>query len=195
MRRRQAFTLVEVMVSIGVMTIAALGIFAMQQQLVRANAHARQLTVATQIAQNWIERLKLDALRWNQADDPSGTTYLRNITQPSDGLAGFISLPFDQPGGTRIVSNGFDWFGEDLDTSKSAPAGLVYCASYRLNWVFDNKRVIRADVRVWWARQGTGASIAQDYGQCVEDGKLNPGEANFDRYHVVYLSTVLRAAP
>ncbi|HKP63465.1 MAG TPA: prepilin-type N-terminal cleavage/methylation domain-containing protein [Polyangiales bacterium] len=199
MRRRQAFTLVEVMVSLGVMTIAALAIFAMQQQLIRANAHARQLTIATQIAQNWIERLKMDALRWNAAGPPSNTRYLKAILAPDADPAGFIPIPLDiVTNGTekRVVSHAFDWFGNDLDTTGGAPAGLVYCASHRLNWVFDNMRVIRADVRVWWPRDGIGASIGAEYPECKDDNeKLNPKGDNFDRYHVVYLSTVLRAAP
>jgi prepilin-type N-terminal cleavage/methylation domain-containing protein len=197
MRRRQGFTLVEVMVSIGVMTIAALAIFALQQQLLRSNAHARQLTMATQIAQNWIERLKLDALRWNTASDPTATTYLKGVGAIND-VAKFTTIPLAKPtrtGETRVISNAFNWFGDDLDTSNGRPNGLVYCASHRLNWVFENKRVIRADVRVWWARDGMGVSIANDYPVCAEDGDaLNPGGANFDRYHIVYLSTVLRAA-
>jgi hypothetical protein len=186
------------MVSLGVMTIVAMGIFAMQQQLLRANAHARQLTVATQIAQNWIERLKLDALQWNTAGNPAGTTYLRAIGAPGT-IGTFITIPLAKPtlaGNTRVVSNAFDWFGQDLDTTNGAPDGLVYCVSHRLNWVFDNMRVIRADVRVWWARDGSGASIAADYPVCADDNiALNPKGANYDRYHIVYLSTVLRASP
>jgi prepilin-type N-terminal cleavage/methylation domain-containing protein len=198
MRRRQAFTLVEVMVSIGVMTIAALAIFALQQQLLRSNAHARQLTLATQIAQNWIERLKLDGLRWNKEGVPTDTTYLQNVGAVT-AVAGFTTIPFDRPvrnGTPRIVSNASNWFGEDLDTTNGPPVGLVYCASHRLNWVFDNMRVMRADVRVWWARDGMGTDIVKDFPACADDDKgLNPGGAHFDRYHIVYLSTVLRASP
>ena len=198
MRRRQAFTLVEVMVSLGIMTIAAMAIFALQQQLLRANAHARQITVATQIAQNWIERLKLDALRWNRAEAPTATTFLKNIGAPN-AIGEFMTLPLAKPmrgGETRVMSNAFDWYGQDLDTTTGPPKGLVYCASYRLNWVFGNMRVIRADVRVWWARDGIGTSIATDYSVCKDEGDaLNPGGADYDRYHIVYLSTVLRASP
>lgn len=187
------------MVSIGVMTIAAMSIFAMQQQLLRANAHARQLTLATQIAQNWIERLKMDALRWNAVGKPSTTTYLRFIGDPGGAPAGFIPIQLEKPtsgADMRVVSHAFDWFGQDLDTSNGVPAGLTYCASYRLNWVFDNMRVIRADVRVWWPRDGMGVSIIEDYPDCKDDNDaLNPKGKHFDRYHVVYLSTVLRAAP
>ena len=80
-RRRQGFTLVEVMVSLGIMTIGAMAVLAMQQQIIRGNMHARQLTTATQIAQNVIERLKIDSLSWTAAGLPPNTTiYLKNVT-------------------------------------------------------------------------------------------------------------------
>ncbi|HKU38613.1 MAG TPA: prepilin-type N-terminal cleavage/methylation domain-containing protein [Polyangiales bacterium] len=197
MRQRQGFTLVEVMVSIGVMTIAAMAIFAMQQQLIVAGAHARKMTIATQIAQNWIERLKMDALRWTRAEDPTGTTYIQAVGGAPGKPAPFTTIPLfiaTRDAERRVISNAFDLYGDDLDTTNGTPDGLVFCASHRLNWVFDNKRVIRADVRVWWARDGQ-ASIVKDYPVCADDDKsLNPKGDNFDKYHVIYLSTVLRAA-
>lgn len=194
-RRDSGFTLVEIMVSLGIMTIAGMAIMALQQQITRANIHARQITTATQIAQNVIERLKMDAVRWEKVNELGATLYLKNIVPPA-GIVGFTTMPVQSvPSGlkTRLLSNGFDYYGFDVDTSTTVPADLFFCASHRLNWVFDNGRLIRADVRVWWAREGI-ASIQTDYGSCADDNtKLNPGGADYDRYHVVYLSTVLKA--
>lgn len=194
--RQSGFTLVEVMVSLGVMTVASLAIFGMQQQITRANIHARQITTATQIAQNWIERLKLDAMRWTVVGDLSRTNYLRAVAAPGT-RSGFIPIPLlvsTSGVDTRVMSGAFDYFGSDLNTTAGAPPNLFFCASHRLNWVFDNQRAIRADVRVWWAREGESA-ITTDYPLCQDDDtRLNPGPGgtNFDRYHIVYLSTVLR---
>jgi prepilin-type N-terminal cleavage/methylation domain-containing protein len=201
-RRRQGFTLIEVMVSLGIMTIAGMAIVALQQQVTRGNVHARQITIATQIAQTWIERLKLDALRWNvagPANDLGNTTYL--AAMPATGnRVGFTTIPFvtqtNDAGGVRWMSPAFDYYGDELNMAAGDPPNLFFCASHRLNWVFNNQRVIRADVRVWWAKEGE-SRIQVDYPRCVDnDIALNPGSppgANFDRYHVVYLSTVLRA--
>lgn len=185
------------MVSLGVMTIAAMAIFAMQQQLVQAGTHARKMTIATQIAQNLIERLKMDALRWTVVGPPPATTDYLKFVGATGTIANFQTLPTftaTRGGDTRLLSNAFNYYGDDLNNVNGAPDGLTFCASYRLNWVFNNMRLIRADVRVWWAREGQSA-IATDYPKCADTGApLNPGGANFDRYHIVYLSTVLRAA-
>jgi prepilin-type N-terminal cleavage/methylation domain-containing protein len=193
--QRQGFTLVEVMVSLGVMTIGAMAILALQQQIIRANVHARQLTTATQIAQNVIERLKLDGVAWNTPGVPGNQTqYLRNVTAGAIGT--FQTLPFvaQASGGvTRIQSNAFDYYGDDINTQAGPPANLYYCASYRLTFVYQTNRIIRADVRVWWAREGE-AAIRTDFPLCADDNiALNPGGTAFNNYHVVYLSTVLRA--
>ena len=196
-RKQSGFTLIEVMVSLGIMVIAGMAIIGLQQQITRANTHARQITTATQIAQNWIERLKLDAIGWTAIGNLTGTTYLRDIPAPGT-VNGFTPIPIQTPttaGVTRVMSAAFDYYGFDLNTTAGPPPNLFYCASHRLNWVFDNQRVIRADVRVWWARDGAGA-IQTDYPTCQDNNTaLNPGGANFDRYHIVYLSTVLRGTP
>jgi type IV pilus assembly protein PilV len=193
--RREGFTLVEVMVSLGIMTIGAMAILGLQQQIIRANVHARQVTTATQIAQNVIERLKMDAVAWNAPGVPAATFYLRNVTPGAIG--NFQTLPFQRVTNgaiTGIQSNAFDYYGDDLDMSLGAPANLYYCASYRLSFVYSNNRVMRADVRVWWAREGV-AAIKSDFPQCVDNGAaLNPGGALFNNYHTVYLSTVIKAA-
>src|SRR5262252_3650291 len=116
--RRQGFTLVEVMVSLAVMTIAGMAMLGMQQQITRGNIHARQITTATQIAQNVIERLKTDALRWNAIGVPAGTRYLGGV--PVGAIGVFTTLPFvtQTLGGiTRIQSNAFDYYGDDLNTA------------------------------------------------------------------------------
>jgi hypothetical protein len=65
----------------------------------------------------------------------------------------------------------------------------------RLGWVYFG-RAMRADVRVWRPRNESGngsQSILDDFPLCEDDNtKLNPGGAQFDNYHVVYLPTVIR---
>lgn len=197
MKRAQGFTLVEVMVSIGIMTVGAMAVMAMQQQLTRANRHARELSTATQIAQNWLERFKLDALRWNAIGGQGATTFLGTVPLP--GTLGPFTTIIAQTatlGGTnRLLSPGFDYYGQDIDVSGGNAADLYYCTSYRPNWVYNNQRVMRVDVRVWWAREGQGNMLA-DFPRCIDNGlALNPGGTAFDRYHLIYLSTVIKVTP
>lgn len=220
-RRRQAgFTLVEVMVSLGIMTIGAMALIGMQQQVTRANVHARELTTAMQIAQTWVERLKVDGMRWNQVSGVPGTDlvntdFLDNVAvQGMEGV--FTTIPLTQTLRDAGLSSAFDYYGRDVPASINSMAGVHYCASYRLTWVFFNRnasppadnRALRADVRVWWAKERAaggakagGNAIGTDFVNCVDGAGLltppvgaTPAGDEFDNYHVVYLSTVIRPA-
>lgn len=203
--RRQGFTLVEVMVALGVMTISAMGLFALQGQASRANGRARDVVMASQIAQNILERLKMDGLTWNTIT-PGDTTDLGAtvLLKAVDGAAAgaFIPLPErpDARGGFTVpLSNAFNIFGDDVLTTGASAADLAsikYCASMRLTWVYATRRVMRADVRVWWSIEAPTRSIIADFPRCADDDiRLAPGGTLEASYHTVYLSTVIRPHP
>lgn len=201
-QRRAAFTLIEVMISLGIMTMGALAIITLQQQTIRSNAHARELTTAMQIAQLWAERFKQDATQWNQAAIAGGaptaaavlanTVYLQAInTRPNVFQA---ILPPNT--GTPAVSNAFDFrFNEVANDDPTT----YYCVSFRPAWVSFG-RAMRVDVRVWWARTGFTpsanflGSVTANFPNCIDTDRtaLDPGGALFNDYHVVYLPTVIR---
>ena len=201
--RRAGFTLIEVMVSLGVMTVGALGIIALQQHTIRSNSHARQLTTAMQIAQRWVERFKQDAATWNQlavaggAPTPAqvlaGTRYLSAITATPDAFQII-------PNTSATVSNAFDFQGNDVSNGLGGVAvgNVFYCASFRPAWVSFGG-AMRIDVRVWWERTGITHDAAfqgllVDFPNCSDTGSaaLDPGGALVNDYHVVYLPSVIR---
>lgn len=200
--RRQGFTLVEVMVALGVMTISAMALFGMQAQSTRANGRARDMTVASQIAQNVLERMKMDGLAWNtigDANDVLSKTDILRLVGATPGAFGPLPETSQTRGRTVVWSNGFDLHGIDVAlTGGQVPPGAVrFCASQRLAWVFDNpQRAIRADVRVAWSKEAPTRSILTDFPACVDaNGQLAPGGARYDDYHTVYMSTVIRPHP
>ena len=65
MKKLLGFTLLELMLALGIMSIGAVSLFKFQGFAARQNLASREYTVATQIAENWVERLKVDALNWN----------------------------------------------------------------------------------------------------------------------------------
>jgi Tfp pilus assembly protein PilV len=204
-RQRAGFTMIEVMTSLGLMIVGVMAITAMQQQTVRANVHAREITQATQVAETWLERLKLDASTWvmasaatvppgtmTHADVLGRTTYLQSIVASPNT---WMTIPIPLNTNTDNVSNGFDYAGRDVDTTANM-AQVRYCASMRLGWVFVGS-AMRADVRVWWPRYlpGSGAlGLATDFPGCADDATALDPETGTERdnYHVVYLSTVIR---
>jgi type IV pilus assembly protein PilV len=195
-RKRRGFTLIEVMVSLGVMTVGAMAILALQQHSIRSNSHARQLTIGMQIAQQWVERLKQDAATWNAVGLATGAPSAAQVLNNTLYLRGIIGAPNAYqtiPNVTPIVSNAFDYLGNDTANDNTQP--VFYCASMRLGWVYFG-RAMRADVRVWWPRNESGnqaLSILADFPACADDNaKLNPSGTQFNNYHVVYLPTVIR---
>jgi prepilin-type N-terminal cleavage/methylation domain-containing protein len=187
-RRRSAFTLIEVMASLGIMTVGAMAILALQQHAIRSNAHAREISTAMQVAQIWVERLKQDAATWTTpgvlAGSPSVATVLGNtryLAAISAGPNSFQTIPNT----TAAVSNAFDMRGNDIANNNP---NVFYCASIRLSWVYVG-RAMRADVRVWWAREQ--ASITTNFPTCTETGLIDPGGLQYNNYHVVYLPSVI----
>ena len=194
----------EVMVALGVMTISAMALFGMQAQATRANTRARDMTVAAQIAQNVIERIKMDGLAWNMIGEPTAvlteTSILATIGAATAGA--FMTLP-ERPetriSKTVVWSNAFNLHGIDVPISGASTeqlAAVRFCASQRLAWVYDARRALRADVRVWWTKEAPSRSILADFPGCTDNNvQLLPGGARYDDYHTVYLSTVIRPHP
>jgi type IV pilus assembly protein PilV len=197
-RRRAGFTLIEVMVSLGIMTVGALGMLALQQHTIRSNSHARELTTAMQIAQLWIERLKQDGSVWTTPGaNPGGPTdatilnrtrYLIQVSTKPNQFQQILNT-------TPAVSNAFDFQGNDVDATVG---NVYYCASFRPMWVYYGN-ALRVDVRVWWPRETSSTTnanaIATVFTGCADDNRMlnpSPPGAEFNNYHVVYLSTVIR---
>lgn len=216
-RRRTGFTLIEVMVALTVMTTGALGVMALQRQVVIANRHARRIDIATQIAETWIERLKLDAMEWPlmHARHPRLATYnagprdvstlrdtqwLRQITASPRVFQTIAINPDPAVGTGPSISNAFDFFGQDVVFGGGV--AHAYCASFRLSWARWElapaggwPRAIRADIRVWWPRERSGVGPATaPFATCEDKGEsLSPGGVDNPNYHFVYLSSVISA--
>lgn len=189
-RGQGGFTIVEVIVSMGVMVLGVMAIVAMQSHTVAVNSLARQMSTANQIAQTWIERLKEDAHTWTQPGDPNGvptpimvlgqTTWLQQVNAAPGLFQPFPMLPSS--------SSTFDFQGNEIFANQ--PGAAFFCASFKTQWVYVG-RAIRADVRVFWPRERSAAVPA-----CIDtDAPLNPGGNLVSRFHIVYLSTVITQTP
>ena len=195
MRRRAAragYTLIEVMMALGVLTAGSVAIMGMLQASTRGNMEAREMTVGNQLAQLWIERLRRDGLNWTTAPvsamnapqvaaTVATTTYLREV--PAAGAAAPWFVPVAAGGETP----NFDFYGADLTTG----ATPHYCTNVRLEWLFPGQ-AMRADVRVWWARRSNDTATA-DFSGCQADN-LDTLTTSPD-VRMVYASTVIRYAP
>jgi prepilin-type N-terminal cleavage/methylation domain-containing protein len=189
-RASRGYTVVEVMIALALLTVGTSGIIAMQKVTAIANRDAKTLVIATQVARTWIERLRADATQWNHPSfanpesDLADTRWLKTVNgvwfRPADDLAG---------------SPAADALGNDVRDTDLASA--VFCTNVRLNWLYGPPPgspppyLIRAEVRVYWLRDGGGGSIEAGKTVCdpgVDLSKISPA---VDRYHFVYLASAL----
>jgi type IV pilus assembly protein PilV len=192
--RRGGYTLIEVMMAIGVLTAGAVGVMALQQAATRGNLEARQMTTGTQVASVWVERLRRDALHWTvpaASANPlllARTNYLRFVPNVGTAPAWFVPAP----PATSSDSAFFDFYGVDTNTAGQRS----YCTNARLEWLYPG-RVMRADVRVWWLRRESGAGTNPGralLADCAVGTDPSTLTGNFG-LRMVYLSTVIRYTP
>lgn len=147
-RHAQAgFTLVEVMIAIGIMTVGSLGILSMHQAVSNANRSAQEMNTALAITERWIERIERDSLSWTEqgvtSTSLSGTNYLSTIA----GSVG--ATDWFRPAVVGEEHYAANYFGADVtDTSE-----IKYCTNLRLHWIRQGSSV-RVDVRTFWYRAG-----------------------------------------
>ena len=175
--------------AMAVMTIGVSGVIAMQTVTATSNRHARTLSMATRVAQAWLDQLAAEAGQWNASGELSQTVWLQQVN--SAGGAWFRPA-YDT---TRNFGPAFDALGNPVATDDIA-TDAHYCTDLQLIWLFDESRgsgLIRANVRVFWFRSSVVA-LANDPPSHVCE--LTPDEidgADGGRLmRMVYLSTAIR---
>lgn len=181
--------------ALGIMTVGSLALVGFQRQVARGNRFARDQAVASQIAENWLERLKVDTRRWTQTEGraqlpwPNEAVLLGN-TQWLGSIAGnngawqAIPIPAGVPFQAAFDANGFD----------VAPGPHRFCTYMRLGWVYFGHSM-RADVRVVWLRDNAVPNVINNFALCGDPGAtLDEGGAGAAGSHQLILSTVLKAS-
>jgi Tfp pilus assembly protein PilV len=185
-----AYTVVEVMMALAVLTLGASGVIAMQKATLIANTNARNLVTASDVAQAWMERLRADALAWNEpagTPDLADTQWLKGATgsQPlgSGWFAPATSAVLNpQPSGAAQA----DVMGADVFVGD--PSAPAFCTEVRLTQFSQSPnltayaRMIRIEVRVYWDKTGRQLDCTAALPVNYERG----------RYGFVYLVSAVR---
>lgn len=191
-RRSRGYTLIEVMIAISLLTIISSGVVALQKMATIGNMRAKELAIGTQLARTWIERLRTDAASWNypspsspNQSDIAQTSWLNQVeTQPNTWF---------MPPAVGLKSAGFDALGNDVPPANMAQRA-TFCTHLRLAWMYPGE-VIRADVRVFWRREGGKGTFdnapvcAAGQAQSYINRFSQIADAPLSSYHLVYLSS------
>jgi type IV pilus assembly protein PilV len=191
MKRLRGYTVVEVIIALTMLAIGTSGIIAMQKVTAVANRDARNLVLANQIARTWIERLRADALQWNHPSptnaisDLGDTRWLKNVNST------WFRPSADNPKMTPTA----DAFGNDVPDTELEKG--IYCTNVRLTWLYGPPPnvappyLLRAEVRVYWLRDGGGGVVQAGKPICDPSIDLTEVSPAVDRYHFVYVTSAV----
>jgi hypothetical protein len=113
------------------------------------------ISTATEVNRFWIERVKLEALRWGPvAFDASQHDVVERPPCGADGQQRLVPPAARGTGDDPTVTAASDWYGAPIPIPSGAgvpPA--AYCTSLRWTWMSGGTdQVARLDVRTWWHR-------------------------------------------
>jgi hypothetical protein len=167
--------MMEVVMALGLLAVGAAGIIAMQKATVVGNASARSVATATALAERWVERLRTDAMLWNDAtalSDINETRWLKSVTL---GLGNNWTLPAVVPGQASPYA---DPLGADI-ILPGDDSPVAYCTHIMYRQI--TPKMINATVRVTWRRDVSPIDC--------DDASLFALATDAGRYGAVYLST------
>lgn len=196
-RIQRGYTAVELMMAISIFGIGVAGIISMEKVTSVANQHAKNLAIATHIAESWLDMLATDAVSWNHprtADainysDLTDTVWLQSVLPNADNAANwFVPVYSGTAAGGRNFGPAFDALGAPVNP---ATGTVAFCSHLRLSWLYqptkDGNGLIRAEVRVFWLRDGQ--PFAQNMCTTASVGAIQGATSTF---HFVQKITAIR---
>jgi hypothetical protein len=181
--------------ALAVLAVGISGIIALQKVTVVSNQHAKNLAIATRIADAWVGQLVADAAAWNGPSpldlrsDLNQTVWISQVAS-SGGL--WLQPAYNS---TRLFGPAFDALGNPVDP-QAEPLQVSFCTHLRLSWLYpdtDGSGVIRAEIRVFWLRDGEPTADGQAF--CSPGGNPVQIGQSVTGYHFVYQTTAISQQP
>jgi prepilin-type N-terminal cleavage/methylation domain-containing protein len=195
----RGYTIVELVMSLSVLAIGASGVIAMQKVAISSNRHAKEMAIASRIAEGWADQLALDASIWtiNPAGNSTiaSTTWL-NLADPTQTVDWF-GPAFDP---LRNYGAAFGALGNPIDPGQR-PGLIRFCAQLRFAYLHSptlptpGHGVIRAQIRVFW--QAEDASVQIRSAPTSTWCQIAPTDFTtlLPAMNVIYLTTSVAQAP
>jgi len=190
---RRGYTITELLMSLSVLAVGVAGVIAMQRVTLAANRHAKEVAIATRVAQAWADQLTADGMLWTV--DASGNSTLANTAwlkkaTPTDITGTWFTPTYSDKLG---VGPAFGALGQPVKD----PTLGHFCANLRLAFLQSETTptlgngLLRGQVRVFWRREDAPVSLSAPMND-ICDVSLDTDLASF---HVVYVTTAIRQLP
>jgi len=176
------FSLIEVLIVIVITTVGFLALINLQVGTLHAVGTSRNMMLAINLAEHFIETMKVEALAWNEegtdlTSNPTAFPHLHRVGSAAVGAGSDWIQAYDSSEADKRVSPlGNDTAGWDPGIAAEIPTTLnrQFCVHYRLVWLIPNY-LIRTDVRVMWLRPRANIS---DYESCATGLEMHTDLAN-----------------
>ncbi|HTA91097.1 MAG TPA: prepilin-type N-terminal cleavage/methylation domain-containing protein [Polyangiaceae bacterium] len=198
-RSHRGYTIVELMMAITVFGIGVAGIISMEKVTSASNQHAKNLAIATHIAESWLDMLHADASTWNHpspgypiADLGTDTVWLQGVVSNAGANSWFLPAWNTQLG----FGPAFDALGNPINTTNGDLSNVAFCSNLRLSYLFppnpsSGNGLIRAEVRVFWLRDGQTSPQAGT-NMCATTMPTNLINGATNVFHFVQKITAIR---
>lgn len=192
---QRGYTIVELMMAMTIITIGIMGVMSMQKVTIDSNQHAKNLAIATHIAESWLDELAAESAQWNDTDDFNETIWLAEVGAETVQNPVWFVPDYDA---ARNFGPAFDALGNPVATADIAD-DAHFCSHLRLTWMHGQETVkqgaglIRAQVRVFWRRTGTfDLQNAPPAHVCAVTPNQFDQDDAMQLFNVVYVTTAVR---
>jgi prepilin-type N-terminal cleavage/methylation domain-containing protein len=150
--QNRGYTVIEVLMSLSVLAVGVIGVFSMEKITITSNAHAKNLAIATHIAQGWLGVLEAEASLWDTAPGSLNRTV-------------WLSAAPAQPDWFRPPAVAASNFGPQFDELGNPTGdGGHFCSDLRISPLTspaedaNGMGLRRVEVRVFWLRSHADAT-------------------------------------
>jgi prepilin-type N-terminal cleavage/methylation domain-containing protein len=176
-RASRGFSIIELLIVVAVSTVGFVALFDLQAGTLRGMQNMRMTAEATNLAENFIERLRVEFMAWTDRADgqldgmsfphlaglPVGNAVAPGAMTPGDGVdggTGWVIAGADVGGGAdrrvSVVGDVDTVLGTNVglhqamvDPGVAGEAQQPFCLLYRLTWLIPGQ-AIRVEVEVSW---------------------------------------------
>lgn len=184
------FTMVEVMAALLIFGVGLLGIMALHIVARKGNSDSQNVTVATAIAEHWMERLRTESTMWyqGQSDLTPTAAPMLNKSGIDVNTPGSVTAWTSPPSNPRLDRTLSEAQANPSDGTPLTPG--EFCTQYRISTLAPNQ-VLRAEVRVMWWREG--ASRPANWATCPPPpiNGTTGQQPDPTKMHLITMSTTL----
>ncbi len=186
----RGYTVVELMMAVAIFSIGVTGVAAMQSVTTASNRFAKNMSVATQLARSWQEKLAMDATSWGgvSALALTQTRWLKRATIANNTWF----LPENDDASSPTFGAAADARGQFVALNDP---NFVFCTNIRLTRLLNKpgSGLIRTEVRVFWPKEARGWAGGN---YCDSPNTILDGEgAAIEDFHFVYMTSAARETP